>query len=308
MPAINAGFLEVMDSYTLSDEVWQYYLISGEIVTSLALYRASLILLVAHFTLAAAADRRITVPIQLRDHFPVLTANIDGNTVSLVFDSGNSVTIALTQAILDRVKALPTGEFSSGMDAKGNVIKYPRFKIPHLQIGSAVFTDVIAELDVHDPSYQATQVGQQGFLGTALLKGYKVVLDYRHGKMTLIPSDSMRADLAACSGAVVPFSPAWHEEPATEVGIDLGQLTIWWDTGAPTSMLSKRFVDANVSPRPADVMSKRLSLGGTDFGPLKFAVEDLSLPPGFDGFIGYNFFAHHIVCMDFPGKRLLIQR
>jgi Aspartyl protease len=298
-----------MDSYTLSDEVWQYYLISGGIMTSLALYRASLILLLAHFALdCAAADRPITVPIQLRDHFPVLTADIDGNTVSLVFDSGNSVTIALTQALIDRVKALPTGEFSSGMDAKGNVIKYPRFTIPHLQIGSAVFTDVIAELDVHDPSYQATQVGQQGFLGTALLKGYKVVLDYRHGKITLIPSGSMRADLAACGGAVVPFSPAWHGEPATEVGIDLGQLTVWWDTGAPTSMLSKQSVDAKVSQGPADVMSKRLSLGGTDFGPLKFAVEDLSLPPGFEGFIGYNFFAHHIVCMDFPGKRLLIER
>jgi hypothetical protein len=47
--------------------------------------------------------------------------------------------------------------------------------------------------------------------------------------------------------------------------------------------------------------------GGIDFGPLQFAVEDLSLPPGFDGFIGYNFFAHHVVCMDFPGNRLLIR-
>ena len=181
--------------------------------------------------------------------------------------------------------------------------------VPHLQIGTAVFTDVIAELDVHDPSYQATQVGQQGFLGTSLLKGYEVVLDYRHRRMTLVPSGSTKAESAGCKGAAVPFSPAWHGEPAAEADIDLGRLTVWWDTGAPTSMLSKKFTEAAQSHQAGDtVKSKHLILGGADFGPLQFGVEDLPLPPGFDGFIGYNFFAHHIVCMDFPGNRLLIQR
>jgi hypothetical protein len=172
-----------------------------------------------------------------------------------------------------------------------------------------VFTDVIGELDVHDPSYQATQVGQQGFLGTSLLKGYKLVLDYRHRRMTLVRAGSATDGSVACRGAVVPFSPAWHGEPATEAAIDQGRLTVWWDTGAPVSMLSKRFVEAAHSRQSGNtITSKRLTLGGTDFGPLRFAVEDLSLPPGFDGFIGYNFFADHVVCMDFPGNRLLIRR
>ena len=256
-----------------------------------------------------AADRPVVVPIELLGNFPVVTVNIDGNDVPLVFDSGNPGSVALTQAVIDRVKALPTGEFSRGMDAKGNVIKYPKFKIAHLQVGTAVFTDVIGELDAHDPSYQATQVGQHGFLGTALLKGYKVVLDYRHRRMMLVPPGSTKVESAGCKGTAVPFSPPWHGEPAAEVYIDLGRLTVWWDTGAPISMLSKRFTEAARSKQSGDtVMSKRLTLGGTDFGPLRFRVEDLSLPPGFDGFIGYNFFAHHIVCMDFPGNRLLIQR
>jgi hypothetical protein len=256
-----------------------------------------------------AADGPVVVPIKLLGNFPVVTVNIDGNDVPLVFDSGNPGSVALTQAVIGRVKAVPTGETSKGMDAKGNVIEYPKFKIPRLQIGSATFTDVIAELDVHDPSYQATQVGQQGFLGTFLFKGYRVVLDYPHRRMTLVPSDSTKGLSAWCKGTAVPFSPAWHGEPAAEVDIDLGRLTVWWDTGAPTSMLSKRFTEAARSKQSGDtVMSKRLTLGGADFGPLQFGVEDLSLPPGFDGFIGYNFFAHHIVCMDFPGNRLLIQR
>jgi len=55
-------------------------------------------------------------------------------------------------------------------------------------------------------------------------------------------------------------------------------------------------------------MSKQFSLGGVDFGPWRFDVWDMSLPAGFDGFIGYNFFARHIVCIDFPGRRIVIRR
>jgi hypothetical protein len=257
----------------------------------------------------AAADRPIVVPIRLVANGAFVTVNIAGEHVPLILDSGNSGSISLSQAVIDRVKALPTGESSRGIDPKGNVIKYPKFRISRIQLGTAVFTNVIAELDVHDPSYQATQIGQQGFLGTALLKGYKVVLDYRHRRMTLVPPGSTKAASAGCKGTAVPFSPAWHGEPAAEADIDLGRLTVWWDTGAPTSVLDKRFTEAARSQESGDaVTSKRLTLGGAEFGPLQFAVEDLSLPPGFDGFIGYNFFARHVVCMDFPGNRLLIQR
>ena len=255
----------------------------------------------------AAADRPIVVPIKLVAHAAFVTVNVDGERVPLIVDSGNSGSVSLSQAVIDRVKAPPTGEFSRGMDPKGNVIKYPKFRISRIQLGTAVFTNVIAELDAHDPSYQANQIGQQGFLGTALLKGYEVVLDYPHRRMTLVPSGSTKVDPAGCQGTPVPLSPAWHGEPVTEADIDLGRLTVWWDTGSPISMLSKRFTETARSRQPGDtVRSKHLTLGGTDFGPLKFAVEDLSLPPGFDGFIGYNFFAHHVVCMDFPGNRLLI--
>jgi Aspartyl protease len=274
-----------------------------------ALSKGLLVLAASIFALdRAAAERPILVPITLLGNSAIVTVKIDGNDVPLVFDSGSSASVSLTQAAIDRVKALPTGETSRGMDAKGNVIKYPKFKIHRLQIGTAAFTDVIGELDVHDSSYQAAQVGQQGFLGTSLLKGYKVVLDYPNRRMTLVPPGSTRDHSGGCNGTAVPFSPAWHGEPAAEVGIDRGQLTVWWDTGAPTSMLSKRFTEAVQLRQSGDtVTSKRLTLGGVDFGPLQFAVEDLSLPPGFDGFIGYNFFAHHVVCMDFPGNKLLIR-
>lgn len=54
--------------------------------------------------------------------------------------------------------------------------------------------------------------------------------------------------------------------------------------------------------------TKQFSLGGADFGPLELRAFDYAEPAGTDGFIGYNFFARHIVCIDFPGKRFLIRR
>lgn len=53
--------------------------------------------------------------------------------------------------------------------------------------------------------------------------------------------------------------------------------------------------------------TKRLVLGGPDFGPFTLDVADYAEPTGTDMFIGYSFFIKHVVCVDFPGKRFLIR-
>jgi hypothetical protein len=247
----------------------------------------------------AAADTPAVLPMRLVASLPIVHAQVGDEDVQLVFDSGNSGSLSLTQAVIDRVHATPTGETSRGMDAQGNVIVYPKYKIPQVRLGAAVFANVIVELDVHDPSYQATQVGQEGFLGTALLKPYEVVLDYAHRTMSL--------QTAACQGPSVPFSPQWHGEPVTETATDLGVVTLWWDTGTPAMVLSRRFIQT-ARPHLLEnaLTTKQLLLGGANFGPIQFQIWDLALPPGFDGFIGSDFFAQHVVCLDFPRSQIVI--
>ena len=46
----------------------------------------------------------------------------------------------------------------------------------------------------------------------------------------------------------------------------------------------------------------------TDIGAMDFHVIDYAQLPGTDGFVGNDFFANHVVCMDFPGTRLLVRR
>jgi hypothetical protein len=276
-------------------------------VTNLVRILLVLVALEMFPSVVSAAERVIAVPISLRGNSPIVMVGIDGHDVPLIFDSGSSATVSLSQAVLDLVHATPTGETSRGMDAKGNVITYPKYRIPRIQIGEAVFLDVVAERDVHDPSYQATDLGQQGFLGTGLLKPYRVVLDYRHRLLSLIPGADGEDQGRACAGTSVPFATQWHGEPVTEIETDLGILTVWWDTGAPAMVLSRRFVQARQWTGSGDRLNtKGLLIGGKSYGPASFMIWDMSLPPGFDGFIGYQFFARHRVCMDFPNQRLVI--
>jgi hypothetical protein len=257
---------------------------------------------------SVTAGPAVVVPITLKSHFPILTANINGHDVPLIFDSGNAATIAISQAVVDRVHAMPSGQTSRTMDIKGNVFENPKFTIARLQIGSAVFTNIVVDLDVHDPSYAATQVGQQGMLGASLFKEYKIVLDYRHRRMTLVPPNSTKDESVACKGISVPFLPASDGDPTVMADTDIGRPTMFFDTGAPASILSKQFAETARPPTSGNTLtSKRFVLSGTDFGPLHFTLEELDSSLGFDGFIGYDFLARHVVCMDFPGRRLLIQ-
>ena len=251
----------------------------------------------------------MTLPIKLSGNYPLITAEIDGVDVPLVLDTGDSANVALAQGVLDRIKATPTGASGRALDAMGNALTKPKYKVRHLRLGGIDFADVTAQLDVHDPTYQASQVGQQGFLGTGLLKPYRVVVDYPHLTLMLMTPGSARSGSGSCEGVAVPFARQFRGEPATEVSTDRGKLLMWWDTGTPTSVFSKRIIGkARSRGDEPPVRTRHLYLAGIDFGKFEFEVPDLSLPPDFDGLMGYSFFARHAVCFDFPGKQLRIRR
>lgn len=259
---------------------------------------------------AARAGPPISVPLKLSQHLAVVTVKIDGMDVPLMLDSGDQSALALRQSVLDQIRAVPVSESFKGQDIKG-IFQAREYRVSQVRIGEATFSDVIARLDAHSPSNIPVELGQQGLVGTGLFKSYQVVIDYRNRKMTLVAD---RSASTLCRGTSVPFSPLppnnQPREPLTEADTDLGAVMLWWDTGAQASTVSRRFVVQGHAKLAKDdsFTSRRLSLGGQDFGPWRFATADLSLPPFFDGFVGYDFFARHVVCFDFPNKQLLIQR
>jgi hypothetical protein len=101
----------------------------------------------------------------------------------------------------------------------------------------------------------------------------------------------------------------WDGAPVTKVKTDSGELTLLWDTGAPSSFIKKSLAE-QAAPQSSSQMlvSKHFILNGSDFGPLELRAFEFSEPPGIDGFIGGNFFANHVVCIDLPMNRFLIRK
>jgi hypothetical protein len=52
-------------------------------------------------------------------------------------------------------------------------------------------------------------------------------------------------------------------------------------------------------------ISKQFRIGSRNFGPWPIDLWDVSLP-GFDGFIGEDFFKKHRVCINYPAGRVEI--
>jgi hypothetical protein len=125
--------------------------------------------------------------------------------------------------------------------------------------------------------------------------------------LRLAPGSSERA-AQLCKGVAAPFStnPKWRGEAVTEAQTNVGRLTLWWDTGAPLSVLRRTAVEEAPSSALGTVLEiKQLSLGAGEFGPWQFELWEMDLP-GFDGFIGNDFFDKHVVCIDYPGRRVVI--
>jgi hypothetical protein len=258
----------------------------------------------------ASADEHgaVTVPLEIRGNFPVIRARIDGRELPLMYDLGGDSALVLTDEALAMVRTLPVEGTYRFSDAKGNIIETPLFKVSAIEIGDALFTDVTGRADRSDPSYQRTDIGDMGMLGLPFFQSWKLVLDYPQRRMTMIPKDHPAPEAAGCRGSPVPFLPAWEGAPVTTVDTDVGELTVVWDTGAPVSLIRKQSAARGGANLAESILrSKRFALGGEDFGPLELRLFDYQEPQGTDGFVGYSFFATHVVCIDFPGQRLLVR-
>jgi hypothetical protein len=127
--------------------------------------------------------------------------------------------------------------------------------------------------------------------------------------MTFIQNRTSFAENDNCTGVTLPFLAEWNGVPVAKARADFGDLVLVWDTGAAVSVIRRKAAeDANATISNQSVSIQHLRLGDTDFGPIDLRVFDYAARAGTDGFIGHDFFANHVVCIDFPGKRILVRR
>ncbi len=245
---------------------------------------------------SAAAQQVAVVPFELVDNYPVVQVEIGDQRVSLLFDLGSDE-LALST---DAVGSLPVetlDETYTLLDVYGNRIEGHKFRAPRIAIGSLEFTDVVGTEFAEAPF-------ASGHFGLQIAKEYRLVLDYKVQALTFIPFDEPDPARYGCYGAEAPFERGW---PATMVSTDWGELLLAWDTRASNVIRESVVNTRGIVTDGSTTRSDKFTLGSTEFGPIRFLSVDFEQPPGIDGFVGYDFFAKHVVCIDFDNERFLIR-
>jgi hypothetical protein len=253
------------------------------------------------------AAESVTVPLQFDGDFPVIIVKINGHKVPMTLDLIQTAPVSLLQSAADEVKPVfvvdkdatstaPTGSAST------------LIKIQRLEIGGMSFSNVDGYIDLRAPATQ-TSTTPQGVIGMTLLRQFKVLLDYKHKSITFIRDNRFAGESDGCGGTTVPFLPEWHGAPVAKAHTDFGDLILVWDTGAARGVIRRNAADELHAAVSNQIVSlPHLKFGDADVGAIDFHVVDYSQLPGTDGFIGDDFFATHVVCVDFPGKQFLVRR
>jgi hypothetical protein len=277
--------------------------------------RSLLAVLTAAASLPAlgAAQDPLHLPLTILRNNPVTTIEVAGHQVKIGVDTGGGV-LGLTEEALTQAGAVAlVGEPTTWTDANGEAHRARRFRVPQIRVGGRLFMNVDAIEAEPIPNGPAVA----NVLGREFLRQFIAIIDYPGHMLTLLSPESADADAEAmgCKGTRVQFERT--SDPGlviTRVKLDGATLRLGWDTGAQYSSLPASVVAANQLPvepavgqKPPFHNTKRLIIGGSDFGPLEFVVLPLELPADFEGMLGYNVFANHVVCMNYGRSELRVR-
>jgi hypothetical protein len=268
--------------------------------------------LLAPYHVVMSTPGAVEVPFRLvGPSSPLVTIRIQDREISLELDIGDASSLVLHPAVLSELNTTPTGESYKGYGMEGKVIEEPIVKVGRVEMGGIVFPDVSIHNDGHDDAFRAKQLaerGTQGFIGASFFKGYELVLDYPRRRITLIPQGTQPASHSTCRGQIIPLERSVNWGLVSRVNTDLGDMLFVWDTGSPGLVMIKANAQAaHLDITHGAVTFNHFRMNGREFGPLRFDLWDFAAPPGMAGFIGYDFFADHVVCIDFPRNRILVR-
>ena len=242
---------------------------------------------------------------------PLVNVRIQRRDILVELDIGDSSALVLHPFVLSELSTAPTGESSKGYGMEGKVFDLPMVQVERVEMGTAVFADVSARSDSRDDAFrkqQLTERGTQGYIGTGLFKGYKLVLNYRRHLLTLIPKDSALKSQHSCRGQMIPLVRSVNWGLVSSAHTDGGDALFVWDKSAPALAMVKANAPAiHVDISQETISLKHFEMNGRELGPLKFHVWTSPLHLGMVGMLGYDFFRDHTVCIDFVDDQVFVR-
>ena len=258
----------------------------------------------------AGASEPLRLPVTLIQSNPVTTITVGDQPVQAIVDTGGGV-FMLSREVIDAAGGVKLADTQVSNDVLGNEYVHALFRMPIIDIGGRVLRDTVV---IESPTWEAGNgPAVPNAIGRPFLSQYFVVVDYTGGTITLWSPDPGNADRAKCGHTRIPMEHTEEEHLAVSVfETQSGRLRLGWDTGAQYSMLPVAMAE---KLRPATItrgstefyQSRMLAASGQEFGPVEFVLQPLQLPADFQGVLGANFFAKHVVCFDYARREVRVR-
>lgn len=261
---------------------------------------------------ASQSTEPVRLPVRLIQSSPVATITVGDRPVQAIVDTGGGQ-LMLSRAVIDAAGGVKLADTQVSYDASGNEYVHARFRIPLVNIAGRVLRDTIV---IEAPPTRAGEGPPvPNIIGRRFLSEYLVVVNYADEAITLWPPDAGSADRAKCGDTRIPMERTEDEEPNLAVSVfetPAGRLRLAWDTGATFSILpvtmAEKLRPATISRGDTEFYpSKMLAAAGQDFGPVEFVLQPMQPPKDFQGVLGTNFFAKHVVCLDYRRREIRVR-
>ena len=284
------------------------------------------LLIVLPFTLLAvsfaavpskAADLVLPITFDQRST-PMISLDIEGISHELRLDTGSEEGLHLRRDLLDRIEGVRfTGKMQRSSDLAGNTRENARFVIDALSVDGRIFHDIRG---VEFSPWGITlredgQLPESSVLGLGFFKGQRILIDYRSKELTVFDAASDFDPDMEAGWIKVPFHHS--EEGLVLEAVIAGQShDMVLDTGATISFaLADRIADTAAAVPCQNIHASleqegcRLIPVDTGFGDTvhAFLIEDDPGNFAATGLLGGDFLRHHVVFVDFVGKRMFVR-
>lgn len=250
------------------------------------------------------------------------TVTIDGTNYPLMVDTGaKKMELALTPVVVNKLHVKYTGKENCGTSVDGKVHCLKEFVIPEVKIGSFTLTNVKGSYydslwGGNDTHFKADAASKNGLIGFALLSKFNLVLDYPHARMILVKPGFKPKNYNIDHWVPIPF----EGQLITTLNFDGKSFKVLWDTGSVPSIVkddfAKNFVTlpcpngAPYSQSNCRIISSKILLTTTNKtlpNNWFMIVKNLPKVAPFDGLMGNNFFAEHVVYIDFQKQIIYVK-
>jgi len=272
-----------------------------------------------------------SIPVNMSND-PKIEVSIEGHTYSLYIDTGASITLILQDYLLKNIK---NKEITEGVtyfnDFRGQTYTSDcSFLIPQLKIGSFSFENITSKVENKDflinceiisPEFKNENPASSldGRIGLNFFRPYCCLFKFSDSVIYLANDISgLKHRMNMKDYVEIPMETDSSGLIVLKVELDMGVKTFILDTGSSGAVFRESLIDdkeallkKNLTKKAWPGMwlfrSKKLKIGDVDFGNQNFWLIELG-KCWEDGFLGVDFFKKHGICLDFPNKKVYIEK